>query len=70
VDNSKRDARENNTKNLIKKIPINVRQLRGNISSHMYLREVGWEIVDWTELAQDWDQWRALVNTVMKIWVS
>jgi hypothetical protein len=30
------------------------------------LREVGW---DWFDLVQDRDQWRALVNTVMKLWV-
>jgi hypothetical protein len=27
------------------------------------LRERGWDGVDWIDLAQDWDQWRALVNT-------
>jgi hypothetical protein len=27
--------------------------------------EVGWDGRDWIELAQDRDQWRALVNTVM-----
>jgi hypothetical protein len=32
----------------------------------MDLREIGWDDVDWIELAQDRDQWRALVNTVMK----
>jgi hypothetical protein len=31
----------------------------------MDLREIGWDGVDWIELAQDRDQWRALVNTVM-----
>jgi hypothetical protein len=29
------------------------------------LREIGWDIMDWIDLAQDRDQWRALVNTVM-----
>jgi hypothetical protein len=28
------------------------------------LRETGWDGVDWIDLAQDRDQWRALVNTV------
>jgi hypothetical protein len=36
----------------------------------MDLREIGWDIVDWMELAQDRDQWRALVNTVMILRVS
>jgi hypothetical protein len=31
------------------------------------LRAIGWEGVDWIELAQDRDQWRALVNTVMNL---
>jgi len=28
------------------------------------LKEMWWEIVDWIHLAQDRDQWLALVNTV------
>jgi hypothetical protein len=35
----------------------------------MDLREVGWDGTDWIELAQDKDQWRALMNTVMNLWV-
>jgi hypothetical protein len=27
-------------------------------------RERGWDGVDWIDLAQDREQWRALVNTV------
>jgi hypothetical protein len=33
------------------------------------LTEMGWDGVDWTDLGQDRDQWRALVNTVMHLWV-
>jgi hypothetical protein len=33
----------------------------------MDLTEIGWDRVDWIELAQDRDQWRALVNTVMNL---
>jgi hypothetical protein len=29
------------------------------------LRETGWDGIDWIYLAQDRDQWRALLNTVM-----
>jgi hypothetical protein len=29
------------------------------------LREIEWDGMDWIDLAQDRDQWRALVNTVM-----
>jgi hypothetical protein len=35
----------------------------------MYLGEIGWDGVDWIELAQDRDQWRALVNTMKNLWV-
>jgi hypothetical protein len=31
------------------------------------LREIGWEDMDWIDLAQDRGQWRALVNTVINI---
>jgi transcription termination factor 2 len=31
----------------------------------MDLREIGWDGMDWIDLAQDRDQWRALLNTVM-----
>jgi hypothetical protein len=33
----------------------------------MNLREIGWDGMDWIDLAQDRDQWRALVNTVMNL---
>jgi hypothetical protein len=29
------------------------------------LREIRWDGIDWIDLTQDRDQWRALVNTVM-----
>jgi hypothetical protein len=31
------------------------------------LREIGWDGVDWMDMAQDRDQWRALVNTVLSL---
>jgi hypothetical protein len=42
-----------------------VRQIHVNI--RMDLREVGCGCVDWMELAQDRDRWRALVSAVMKL---
>jgi hypothetical protein len=35
----------------------------------MDLREIGWDGMDWIDLAQDRDQWRALLNAVMNILV-
>jgi hypothetical protein len=33
----------------------------------MNLIEMEWEVVVWIHLAQDWDQWRAVVDMVMKL---
>jgi hypothetical protein len=33
----------------------------------MDLREIGWDGMDWIDLAQDRDQWSALANTVMNL---
>jgi hypothetical protein len=40
-------------------------KLEDNIKTD--LREIGWDCVDWIDLAHDRDQWRALVNTVMNL---
>jgi hypothetical protein len=34
------------------------------------LKDVGWEGVEWIHIAQDMDQWRAFVITVMSLRVS
>jgi hypothetical protein len=31
------------------------------------LKEIGWDGMDWIHLAQDMDQWRAHVNTIMNL---
>jgi hypothetical protein len=36
----------------------------------MDVREIGWDSMDWIDLAQDRDQWRALVNMAMNLRVS
>jgi hypothetical protein len=33
----------------------------------MGLRKIVWHVMDWVDLAQDRDEWRALVNTVINL---
>jgi hypothetical protein len=33
----------------------------------MDLREIRWDGVDWIDMAEDRDQWMALVNTVLSL---
>jgi hypothetical protein len=35
----------------------------------MDLRKIRWCGMDWIDLAEGRDQWRALVNAVMNLWV-
>jgi hypothetical protein len=35
----------------------------------MDLKEIGWDGVDWIDMAEDRDQCWALVNTVLNLWV-
>jgi hypothetical protein len=35
----------------------------------MDLREIGWDGMDWIDLAKNREQWRALVNMVMNLHV-
>jgi hypothetical protein len=39
------------------------------VNIKMNLREIEWGDVDWTDQAQDRDQWRALMNIVINLWV-
>jgi hypothetical protein len=39
----------------------------GKIILEWILREIVWEVMGWIHLAQDSDQWRPLVNTVMNL---
>jgi hypothetical protein len=43
--------------------------LEKNTGYKMDLREIEWDGVDWMDMAQDGDQWRALVNTVLNLCV-
>jgi hypothetical protein len=39
------------------------------IPRRRWVNNVKMDGMDWLDLAEDWDQWRVLVNTVMKLWV-
>jgi hypothetical protein len=41
----------------------------GEDNTKMDLREIVFGDVDWIHLAQDRDRWRAIVNTVISLWV-
>jgi hypothetical protein len=47
--------------------PLGRPRRRGVDNIKIYLREIGWDGVDWVDLALDRNQWRALVNTVMNL---
>jgi hypothetical protein len=41
-----------------------------SVAIKMDLRGIRWDGVDWVDIAQDRDQWRALVNMVLNLRVS
>ena len=49
------------------KRPLGKPRRRWEDNIKMYLQKVGCGGMDWIELAQDRDKWRALVKVVMKI---
>jgi len=49
------------------KRPLGRPKLRWEDNIKMDLQEMGFWGMDWIELAQDRDRWRALVNTVMNL---
>jgi hypothetical protein len=49
------------------KIPLGRRRCRWVDNIKMNLRKIGWDDMDLIDLAQDRDQWMALVNTVMNL---
>jgi hypothetical protein len=52
------------------KTPLGRPRRRWEDNIKMDVEEVGGGRGDWMELVQDGDRWRALVSTVMNIWVS
>jgi hypothetical protein len=51
------------------KIPLGRPRRRWEDNIRMDLREIGWGGMDWIDLAQDKDQWRGLVDTVVNVWI-
>jgi hypothetical protein len=51
------------------KRPLGRTRRRWEDNIKMDFREIGWGGMDWIYLAQDKDRWRALVNTVLNLWV-
>jgi hypothetical protein len=49
------------------KRPLGIPRCRWVDNIKIDLRELGWDGMDWIDLAQDRDQWSALVNTVMSL---
>jgi hypothetical protein len=49
------------------KRPLGRPRSRWEDGIRMDLREIGLGSVDWIQMAQDRDRWRALVNTVMNL---
>jgi hypothetical protein len=49
------------------KIPLGRPRRRWVDNIKMDRREIGWDGMDWIDLAQNRDQWRALMNTVMNL---
>jgi hypothetical protein len=47
--------------------PLGRPRRRWEANIKMDLREIVWGGMDWIDLAQDWNQWRALANTVMNL---
>jgi len=50
--------------------PLGRPRHRWEDNNKMDFQEVGFGCMDWIELAQDRDRWRALVTAVMNHWVS
>jgi hypothetical protein len=49
------------------KRPLGRQRRRLVDNSKMDLREIGWDGMDWIDLVQDRDRWKALVNTVINL---
>jgi hypothetical protein len=65
----KRNAYEILVGNPEGKKPVGRQRRRWVDNIKMDLRAIGLGDMDWIVLAEDRDQWRAVMNTVMNLWV-
>jgi len=49
------------------KRPLGKPRRRWEDNTNMDLREVGCRGMDWIDLAQDWERWRAVFNAIMNL---
>jgi len=49
--------------------PLGIPKHRWEDNFRMDLMDVRWGDMDWIHLDQDRDQWQALVNIIMKLWI-
>jgi len=42
-------------------------RIRWEYNIKIYLQEVGWRAMDWIDLAQNKDRWRAVVSVVLQL---
>jgi hypothetical protein len=49
------------------KRPLGIPRHRWVDNIKMNFREVGWDCMNWIDLAEDMDQWRAVTNAVMNL---
>jgi hypothetical protein len=47
--------------------PLGRLKSRVEDSVRLDLREIGWNVLDWINLAQDRDRWLSVVNTVINL---
>jgi hypothetical protein len=70
TDGEKRNAYRILVGNPERKRPVGRPRRRWVDNIKIDLREIGWDGMNWIDLTQDRDQWRALVNAVMNLQVS
>jgi hypothetical protein len=65
---ARNEARMGDMKNAYK-ILVGIPRRRWEDNIRTNHTEIWWEGVDWMHLVRDKDQWRALANTVINLWV-